>query len=87
MRNYNEAVAQHGIATLNTTVRDWFWFTKFWLLIAIVHNFLMGQCDQAHEYAAFAIWHSMVVREFEIALQSINPSVYVPYWWVESILV
>ena len=36
--------------------------------------------DQCHEYAAFPIWHSLYVREFEIALQSIDPLVFVPYW-------
>lgn len=36
--------------------------------------------DQAHEYASFMIWHSMLVMEMEIALQSIDPTITIPYW-------
>eukprot|EP01036_Dinobryon_divergens_P028190 gene28190-37093_t len=36
--------------------------------------------DQCHQHAAFVIWHSLYVRELEIALQSIDPLVAVPYW-------
>eukprot|EP01035_Chromulina_nebulosa_P018469 gene18469-24179_t len=36
--------------------------------------------DQAHQYASFMIWHSVYVKELEIALQSIDPTVAVPYW-------
>lgn len=36
--------------------------------------------DQAHQYAAFVVWHSVYVREVEIALQSIDPTVFIPYW-------
>lgn len=56
MKTYDEAVAQHALATCNSTV------------------------DQAHTYGAFLVWHGIFVREFEIALQSIDPSVTVPYW-------
>ena len=53
---YDDFVAQHMIATANSTV------------------------DQAHEYAAFLSWHSLLVMEFEIALQSIDSTVTIPYW-------
>ena len=39
--------------------------------------------DQAHEYAAFMIWHSLLVMEMEIALQSIDSSITIPYWYVK----
>lgn len=53
---YDDFVAQHMIATANSTI------------------------DQAHEYAAFLSWHSLLVMEFEIALQSIDSTVTIPYW-------
>ncbi len=36
--------------------------------------------DQAHAAAAFVIWHSLYVRELELALQSIDSTVFIPYW-------
>ncbi len=34
----------------------------------------------AHDGPAFLPWHRALVRSFEVALQTINPSVTVPYW-------
>jgi hypothetical protein len=36
--------------------------------------------DQAHLFAGFVIWHSLLDYEFEIAIRSINPNVSIPYW-------
>jgi hypothetical protein len=36
--------------------------------------------DQAHLFAAFTVWHSLLTYEFELALRSINPNVSIPYW-------
>lgn len=36
--------------------------------------------DQAHTWAAFIPWHSIVVYEVEMALRSIDPTVSIPYW-------
>jgi hypothetical protein len=36
--------------------------------------------DQAHLYAGFTVWHSLLVYEFELALRSISPNVSIPYW-------
>ena len=36
--------------------------------------------DKAHQYAGFIVWHAVFVKELEQALQSIDPTVAVPYW-------
>ncbi|ORX86788.1 Di-copper centre-containing protein [Basidiobolus meristosporus CBS 931.73] len=36
--------------------------------------------NEAHNNAAFFPWHRKFIREFELALQKKNPSVYLPYW-------
>ena len=85
MINYDHMVAQHAIASMNSTVNDCSCWYVIWFLFYFktrLYPFYEFQCDQAHEWAAFIIWHSIFVREFEIALQSINPNVSVPYWWV-----
>jgi hypothetical protein len=55
-KTYDDLVAQHALASYNTTV------------------------DQAHQYGAFLVWHGVYVRELELAIQSIDRSVSVPYW-------
>jgi tyrosinase len=36
--------------------------------------------DAAHGGPAFLPWHREFLREFELALQTVNPSVTIPYW-------
>jgi tyrosinase len=41
--------------------------------------------DPAHGGSAFTAWHRALLYEFEQALQSVNPDVFVPYWnWTDA---
>ncbi|KAJ3084140.1 hypothetical protein HK102_000753 [Quaeritorhiza haematococci] len=44
-----------------------------------VHLHLISEFD-AHGVPAFLPWHRHFIREFEKALQAINPAVHLPYW-------
>src|SRR5215208_4679271 len=36
--------------------------------------------NAAHRGPSFLPWHRYFIREFELVLQSVNPSVTLPYW-------